>query len=78
MNSLGNPDRSKDKMHFDIEAFLTTFMPGHKGICPECGGGLVYHGFKSGIHPGIYCINGHTIVLIEMEPSTDQGRTDKA
>ena len=50
------------------EKIITMVMNGESIYCPKCNYILYFKGPKSGVHPGIYCGNGCTEILLSMEP----------
>lgn len=71
-----NSQRAGDSSDSEISRtdFLAAIRRGENVACPTCGSPVEYRGKVQGIHPGLYCANGHTVALIE---TAMPGITDK-
>ncbi len=49
-----------------LEAMLAAFARGEAVPCPECGAEVRVVGLGAGVHPGLYCTNGHEVALLEI------------
>jgi hypothetical protein len=47
------------------EKMIKKAMDGETVLCTKCGAPLEYKGHGSGVHPGVFCANGCTEILIE-------------
>jgi|GEM_PF-4134443 len=55
-----------------IEELTAAVIAGEKRYCTTCRELLVYRDAHSGYHPGVFCPNGCTAILMEMRPSGDK------
>jgi hypothetical protein len=49
------------------EKLIEDVMDGKRVPCPTCQQPLTYFGVGSGVHPGIYCVNKHLFVLMNVK-----------
>ena len=55
------------------ELLVKRVMDGEVVPREECGARLIYRGLGSGYHPGVFCENGHIIMLIESRRISPDG-----